>query len=145
MASNQPPSQTTKVAKKNHAKCPYKSKFTLTLIGPSNISPFPLSVCLNACSSPLKVNPSRPIQQTRCSQGCSINTFVISSLIHRSFCLESLRHYQSQTISAGELKFWENLHPLPCVTCHMSRVTCHMSSVRCHNFFIYFFLTMLWS
>ena len=30
------------------------------------------------------------------------------------------------------LKFWEDVHPTLCVTCHVSCVTCHMSPVTCH-------------
>ena len=40
-----------------------------------------------------------------------------------SFVEISLKHFQSQTLRAWELK---------CVTCHMSRITCHMSHVTCH-------------
>ena len=32
------------------------------------------------------------------------------------------KHCQSQTIIAGELKFWENVHPPPCVRCQVSGV-----------------------
>ena len=49
------------------------------------------------------------------------------------------KHCQSQTIRAGELKFWENVYPPPCVTCHLSYVRCQVSGVRCH-FFHFFFL-----
>ena len=47
----------------------------------------------------------------------------------------------SQTVRAGELKFWENVHPQPCVTCHVSCVRCHVSGSRCQVlvFFIFFF------
>ena len=34
--------------------------------------------------------------------------------------------------SFKELKFWENVHPPPCILCHMSYVTCHMLCVICH-------------
>ena len=43
----------------------------------------------------------------------------------------SKQHY-SQTITAGELKLGENVHPPTCVTFHVSHVTCHMSHVTCH-------------
>ena len=35
----------------------------------------------------------------------------------------SSKHRQSQTGRARELKFWENVHLILCVTCHMSSVT----------------------
>jgi hypothetical protein len=53
----------------------------------------------------------------------------------------SSKHCQSQTERARELKFWENVHPTLCVTCHVSRVTCQMSPVKCH-FFFFFFCTL---
>ena len=31
-------------------------------------------------------------------------------------------HHCSQPVRARELKFWENVHPTPCVTCNMSHV-----------------------
>ena len=43
------------------------------------------------------------------------------------FCSKSSRHCPSQT--AGELKFWENVHPPPCVTCHVSNARCQVSGV----------------
>ena len=53
-----------------------------------------------------------------------------------------------QTVRARELKFWENVHTPPCVTCqvscimcHVSGVTCQVSHVRCCMlFFIYLFI-----
>ena len=64
-----------------------------------------------------------------CSQDCSINAFVIHAFIHWlsrwSFCSESSRHCQSQTVRAGELHFWQNVYPLPCVICNVPHVTCH--------------------
>ena len=55
--------------------------------------------------------------------------YFIIRLIHWfimwSFRLESSRHCLSQTVRARELKLWENVNPLPCVTCHMSHVICH--------------------
>ena len=33
-------------------------------------------------------------------------------------CKSSTYHY-SETVKARELKFWENVHPSPCVQCHM--------------------------
>ena len=52
-----------------------------------------------------------------------------------------------------QLTFWENVHPSPCVichvshvsfhvscvTCHLSHVTCHVSAVTCHLLFLFFF------
>ena len=45
----------------------------------------------------------------------------------------------SITIRAWELKFWEQVHLLPPVTCHLSCVTCHTSYVTCcmSHFFFY--------
>ena len=45
----------------------------------------------------------------------------------------------SQTVRAGELIFWENVHPTPYVTCHVSHVMCHMSHVTC-NLYIFSYL-----
>ena len=82
-----------------------------------------------------------------------------------SFSSKSSMHHNSQTVRARELKFWENVHPTPCVmchvscvmchvscvTCHVSHVTCHLSSVTCHmsnknlqifNFFVSFFFCL---
>ena len=42
------------------------------------------------------------------------------------------KHCQSQTIRAFELKFWENVHPPPCVIYHMSHFTCCVSCFTCH-------------
>ena len=55
-------------------------------------------------------------------KGCSTNTFVINQLPDWSFVEISSKHCLSQTIRARELKFWENIHPSPRVTCHVSRV-----------------------
>ena len=51
---------------------------------------------------------------------------------HLSFLEISSRHCQSQTGRARDLKFLENVHPPPCITCHMSHAICHMSQVTCH-------------
>ena len=40
-------------------------------------------------------------------------------------------HLHSQTVSARELKFLENVHPPPCFTCHVSFVRCQVSGVSC--------------
>ena len=44
----------------------------------------------------------------------------------------SSKHYVCQTRKTRELKFWENVHPQP-------RVTCHVSCVKSHFFFLFFF------
>ena len=62
----------------------------------------------------------------------SLTDSFIHSFIEWSFSSESSRHCLSQTWRAGELKFWEIVHPPPCVTCHVSHVMCHMSCVTCH-------------
>ena len=49
-----------------------------------------------------------------------------------SFSSRYSQHHDSQTVRARELKFWENVHPTPCVMCHLSHVTCHISPVTCH-------------
>ena len=67
----------------------------------------------------------------RCRLGCSTNSLINDWVNKWSFSSQSSRHPKSQTIRARELKFWENVHPPPCVTCYMSHVTCHMSHVRC--------------
>ena len=71
--------------------------------------------------------------------------FLVKPFIHLmsewSFCSECSSHCPSQTVRAGELTFWENVHPPPCVTCHMSHVMCHMSRVtyRVSGVTCYFF------
>ena len=55
----------------------------------------------------------------------------IDWLIESSFCSESLKHCLSQTVRAGKLNSWENVHPPLCVTCPMSFDMCHKSGVRC--------------
>ena len=47
-------------------------------------------------------------------------------------------HHKSKTVQARELKFWENVWPLPCVTWRMSRVICQVSHVRCHVTGVFF-------
>ena len=51
---------------------------------------------------------------------------VINWFIQRSYSYQSSKYYLSQTVWAWELKFWENVHPPPRVTCQMSRVTDHV-------------------
>ena len=67
---------------------------------------------------------------THCSRGCSTNTFVIIGLIK----WEGHPFIPDLQITerARELKFWENVHPPPCVPCHVSHVTCHMSGITCY-------------
>ena len=48
----------------------------------------------------------------------------------------SSKYLYSQTIRAGELKFWKKIQLPPLVISHVSHVTCHVSGVRC-NFFFY--------
>ena len=72
------------------------------------------------------------IYQTRCCGGCSTNTFVINWLSQSSFSSRSLKHHNSQTIRARELKLWENVHPVSRVRCLLSYVTCHLSPIMCH-------------
>ena len=56
------------------------------------------------------------------------------------------------TRSGKELKYWENIHPTPCVTyqvssvmCHVSGIRCLVSGVRCHESgFFSFFLQTKW-
>ena len=42
------------------------------------------------------------------------------------------KHLHSQTVRVRKLKFLENVHHHPPVTCQVSGVSCHMSGVRCH-------------
>ena len=57
--------------------------------------------------------------------------WLINSVTHPLVKISS-KHSQSQTGRARVLKFWENVHPTLCVTCHVSCVTCHLSHVTCH-------------
>ena len=56
--------------------------------------------------------------QTRCSRGCSTNTFVINSLSHSSLVKISSRHLHSQTLRARDLTFCSP-HPV-CQVSHVS-------------------------
>ena len=78
--------------------------------------------------------------QTRCSRGCSTNTFVINSVSESAFSSKSPKYHKSQIVRAGELKFWENVSPhnIWHVTCHVSRVTCHVSQDMCHMSIFYY-------
>ena len=74
-------------------------------------------------------------KQTRCSRGCSTNSFVINK--GKWWCVDIYsKHCQSQTGQARELKFWENVHPTLCVMFYVSRVTRHLSPVTCHRSFV---------
>ena len=82
---------------------------------------------------------------------CSTNTSPIISvgwLVGHPFFKISSEHCLSQTVKARELKLWEDIHPLPCVTCHMSYVTCQVSLNFPNVFndsFDFFYLTNLLS
>ena len=68
-----------------------------------------------------------------CIRGFSRNIFVIDSLIHSfiqsSFSPKPSKNQFTKTIRARELNFFENVHPPPGVTCHVSSVRCHMPGV----------------
>ena len=57
---------------------------------------------------------------------------LLKSPFRGAFFSQSSKHHKSQTVRARELKFWENVHPPPCVTCQVSSVTCPVSHGRCH-------------
>ena len=65
------------------------------------------------------------------------------------FSSQSSRYHKSQIVRARGMKLLENIHPAPCVPCHLPCVICHMSGscVRCHvlklNFFLFFLLFFL--
>ena len=57
---------------------------------------------------------------------------IIHSVSHSSFSSKSTKHCLSQTVRTRELKFLENVHSPPRVTCHiphLSHVTCQISGV----------------
>ena len=88
--------------------------------------------------------------ETRCSKGCSTNTFVSRYFIHRfcnsSFVEISSKHLHSKTIRDKQLKFWGKVHLPLHVMCHVSWVMCLLSRVTCHMFFSFsFLLTKYWS
>ena len=70
---------------------------------------------------------------------------LINYLIESPFSPKPSKHHYTQTMRDRELTFWENIIPLPCVTCKMSCVTCQVSCVGCHvelvKFFFFFFLS----
>ena len=55
-----------------------------------------------------------------------------NSVTHWSISSKSSKCLHSQPVRAREQTFWENVHPPPHVTYHMSHVTCHVSNVMCH-------------
>ena len=61
-----------------------------------------------------------------------INRVCTCRVSQSSFSSRYSQHHKSQTIRAKELTFWENVHPTPCVMCHLSPVTCYLSHVACH-------------
>ena len=56
-----------------------------------------------------------------------INSF-INWLSESSFSSKSSRHCLSQTVRGSGLNFWQNVQPLPHVTCYMSCVPCPVPS-----------------
>ena len=55
------------------------------------------------------------------------------------FSSQSSQNHKSQTVRDRKLTFWENVHPPPCVICHVSHVMyqvsgvmCQVSGVTCH-------------
>ena len=77
----------------------------------------------------------RNIYQTPCSRAwftiTSVTCSLIQSFSHGSFSPNIFNTLSLPTIRARELKFRENVHPPPCVTCRMSCVACHESHVMC--------------
>ena len=61
----------------------------------------------------------------------------MQSVSHSSFVKISSKYCLSQAIRAGELKFWENCHPPPHITCHVPCVTFNVSCVICHMSLFY--------
>ena len=49
-----------------------------------------------------------------------IDSFIDSS-IQKSVSSKPPKHHYTQKIRVRELRFWKNVHPQPCVTCHMLR------------------------
>ena len=72
----------------------------------------------------------------------------VLQVTYSSFSSQSSKHHYSQAIRARELKFWENIHPPPHVTCNLSLVTCHVSNVICHvshvTCHMFFFVCFFW-
>ena len=89
--------------------------------------------CYRGYITPLRVF-NRPVVAWAVLQSPPL---LINSLIEWSFSSESLKHCLSQPVRAGELKFWENVHPpticqVSGVRCQVSGVTGHVLSVTCH-------------
>ena len=58
---------------------------------------------------------------------------LINLLIHHVILFsESSRHCLTKAIRAEELNCVKNIHPHPCVTCHVSGITCQMSQDKLH-------------
>ena len=77
------------------------------------------------------------IYQTRCSWGCSTNTFIINLLRNSVSQAGSdplwkylQKHLHYQPVRARELKLERRLTS---PTCYLSYVTCNMSCVKCHT------------
>ena len=97
-----------------------QNEYTLAYIWPKKI--LLKNIIVNRPSGAGAVLQSSPL----------LTDLFIHSFIDWSFSSESSRHCLSQTWRAGELKFWEIIHPPACDTCHVSHVTCHMSCVTSH-------------
>ena len=100
---------------------------------------------------------SRPILLINRS---SVARAVLHNLLHwltdwltdSAFSSEPSKHHYTETVRPRELTVWENVHPPPHITCHVSHVKCHVSGIMCHcqvsgvtcqvsQFVIYFFWT----
>ena len=88
---------------------------------------------------------NRPSVGRSVLQSPLVNNSLIHSLIESFFCLEASKHCLSWIVRARELTFWENVHPTPCGTCHVSHVTCQVSGFRCQvsSVTIVFFLIVV--
>ena len=94
-------------------------------------------VLLSAHVKRFTVSRMQNFEQTRCSWGCSTNTFVIHSFIESvtdPYVQISSKYCLFQSVRAKEPNFGENVHPPLHVICHMSCFMCHMSCVTCHFF-----------
>ena len=80
---------------------------------------------------------SRPILLINRS---SVARAVLHNLLHwltdwltdSAFSSEPSKHHYTQTVRPRELTVWENVHPPPHITCHVSHVKCHVSGIMCH-------------
>ena len=75
--------------------------------------------------------------QTRCSQGCPTNTFVIDKESRWSFCSDIFKSPSLQKCMSLGLEILRECSPLS--TCHMSCVMCHMSHVKYHRWYLFLF------